>query len=284
MLRSVVAASDSATAAAKTRGTPQRRIPASISTARRFGRTVWRRLAAQVEGLVQCNPNRQRQVVVRQLAQQQAIQGTAVADVGNAAYRQVLVVRERSRQVDGGQQLAGDPRHAAQFLVIVEPRDQSPRQFGRRQIDVRRLDELVQPRAAPQPELLGVELLEPLMEAAQIAQHAVEAARQVSLWRQHLGDRGSSKGPSGRLPLLPASVRIRHSSKTNSARSAFADGVSPQLGGQGMHGVQLQEEFSEPIRELAALRASSRGRPWCSTGLTPPASRRDMRPTGAPPH
>jgi hypothetical protein len=67
--------------------------------------------------------------------------------------------------VDGDQQLAGDPRYAAQFLIVVKPRNQAPRQFGRRQIDVRWLNKLIQPRAASQLELFGVKLRESLVQA-----------------------------------------------------------------------------------------------------------------------
>ena len=154
--------------------------------------------------------------------------------------------------MDGGQQLAGDPRHAAQFLVIVKPRDQSPRQFSRRQIDVGRLDEPVQPRAAPQPESLGIELLKPLVEAAQLAEHAVEAVRQVSLWGQRLGTEIARKGPADGFRLFR---RRAHAAllENQFGQVGFRGGRGAELGGQGVHGVQLQEEFSEPLRELAAL-------------------------------
>ena len=89
-------------------------------------RVARRGLAAQVEGLAHRDPHRQRQIVVRQLAQQQPVERAAVGNVGNAPDRQILAIGDRTRQVHRGEQLSGHPRYPAQFLVVAKFGDQPP--------------------------------------------------------------------------------------------------------------------------------------------------------------
>jgi hypothetical protein len=92
------------------------------------GRRARRRLAPQVERFVERDPDREREVVVRELAGQEAVQRTAMGEVRDAADGEVVALREPARDVHGCHQPAGQAREAGVLAVAGQLVEQAARE------------------------------------------------------------------------------------------------------------------------------------------------------------
>jgi hypothetical protein len=86
----------------------------------RPGRLPHGRFTAEVKGFIESNADGKREIVVSEFAEEQAVERTAIGDIGDAADGEFFALGEPARKADGGHEFARGASDRPIFAIATE--------------------------------------------------------------------------------------------------------------------------------------------------------------------